>query len=177
MTSSMESPWNAEYTGRTAVYRLLNGSGELLYVGISVAPETRLKDHANRKLWWHWVAQADITWRENRKAALLAEEEIERLERPRFGDTHRLGAGWRTSNRKSDPALTTETRVLAEQIRSAVHAGKYPPGSCLPAVGVLSEQYATSRAMTRSALELLRSDGLLQNNGRFRVRHAAGGES
>ncbi|MEU1663602.1 GIY-YIG nuclease family protein [Streptomyces sparsogenes] len=72
----------------TALYRLRNQDGELLYVGITDNPERRWKDHAKDKTWWPEVASRSIEWFPNRGHALAAEGKAIRSERPRHNIQH-----------------------------------------------------------------------------------------
>lgn len=48
--------------GPTALYRLLNDGGLLLYVGISIDPERRFGEHRKVHDWWPLVARRDVKW-------------------------------------------------------------------------------------------------------------------
>jgi len=71
----------------TAVYRLSDSEGALLYVGISVSPERRFEEHAKKKPWWAEVdpAKTVITWYKDRFAAAVVEQQDERAGSPRYG--------------------------------------------------------------------------------------------
>lgn len=60
---------------RTALYRLYDADGNLLYVGITNNPK-RWYDHSRDKCWWPEVNRKTIEWFETRKSA----ERIEKLE-------------------------------------------------------------------------------------------------
>jgi predicted GIY-YIG superfamily endonuclease len=68
----------------TAIYRLFDSEGQLLYVGISDRPEVRWAEHALDKNWWHLVARKSVEWLSTRSAALAAEAEATKNERPVF---------------------------------------------------------------------------------------------
>lgn len=72
----------------TALYRLHDHDGELLYVGISDDLERRWKDHAKDKLWWPDVASKSAEWLPTRHRALAAEAKAIRTERPRYNVQH-----------------------------------------------------------------------------------------
>lgn len=63
----------AEGTEETAVYRLFDRSGRLLYVGMGRNPMGRWAAHAEQHAWWPEVASFTVVWHPTRKAA--AEEE------------------------------------------------------------------------------------------------------
>jgi predicted GIY-YIG superfamily endonuclease len=71
----MTTPWAriAEEATPTALYRLYDAEDELLYIGISEAPEKRWAHHASEKSWWPQVARKEIRWFPTRKEAEAAE--------------------------------------------------------------------------------------------------------
>lgn len=69
---------------RTALYRLHNGAGQLLYVGIGFDPAARWRSHASEKDWWHMVTDKAVIWYDTRDAAEVAEEQAILAEKPRF---------------------------------------------------------------------------------------------
>ena len=82
--------------GRTAVYRLYDSSGTLLYIGASNHPPTRYGEHSRSRLkpWWPEVARKDETWYDERTDAQEAEAEAVRTESPLHNS--RLTANART---------------------------------------------------------------------------------
>lgn len=81
--------WGAPHTPvPTALYRLHDHSGELLYVGITDCPERRWKDHAKDKPWWPDVNDRSVEWLPDRSHALAAEAAAIRAERPRYNFHH-----------------------------------------------------------------------------------------
>ncbi|MEU0200890.1 MULTISPECIES: GIY-YIG nuclease family protein [unclassified Streptomyces] len=73
---------------RTALYRLHDQRGALLYVGIAENPDRRRKEHAGSKPWWPEVAAHSVTWYSTRDLALAAEADAIRTERPRYNVQH-----------------------------------------------------------------------------------------
>lgn len=67
---------------RTALYRLFDEGGVLLYVGITVNPEERWVDHERTKSWWPQVAEKRIAWLDDRPTALTAELRAIKTEHP-----------------------------------------------------------------------------------------------
>lgn len=67
---------------RTAVYRLLNASGVLLYVGVAIDPEVRIASHAREKPWWNEVHDRRVEWYPDRVTALRAEADAISTEQP-----------------------------------------------------------------------------------------------
>jgi predicted GIY-YIG superfamily endonuclease len=65
----------------TAVYRLYDAAGALLYVGVANRPEERWGTHRN-KHWWPLVTRAEIERHPTRDAALRCEAQVIRDETP-----------------------------------------------------------------------------------------------
>lgn len=61
---------------RTALYRLYDADGQLLYVGITANPKKRWYAHGRDKHWWPEVTRKTIEWFETRKSA----ERVEKIE-------------------------------------------------------------------------------------------------
>lgn len=61
-----------DYTRRTALYRLFDAEGRLLYVGIAFNPRSRWAGHSS-KSWWKDVAEKRVEWHATRHEALAAE--------------------------------------------------------------------------------------------------------
>lgn len=74
---------------RTALYRLYDANGELLYVGISDDPHGRMSGHASDKPWWPDVARKTLVWYAHRTQADTAETIAIGLERPRYNKAKR----------------------------------------------------------------------------------------
>jgi DNA-binding transcriptional regulator YhcF (GntR family)/predicted GIY-YIG superfamily endonuclease len=157
-----ESAYNASLEGPTAVYRLYDAAGQLLYVGISKNLEQRWYDHSLKKLWWHRVVDKKVDWYDSRSEALIAEEETERLEGPRYCDAARFGPGWHSIERVQDPSLQEATDSLAQHFREAIVRGDYAPGAKMPSDRKLAETHQVSISMVTSALgQLTGKDGLV----------------
>lgn len=71
-------------TRRTAVYRLYDAAGDLLYVGATQSPRARFQHHATHKAWWPEVHKDDVQWHPDRAEALRAEAVAIREETPRY---------------------------------------------------------------------------------------------
>ncbi len=69
---------------KTAVYRLYDGMGELLYVGMTWNPYVRFSQHAEDKWWWREVESASVEWWPTRDWAEVEEEFAIWDERPRY---------------------------------------------------------------------------------------------
>lgn len=116
--------------GETAVYRLLDAQGALLYVGISRRPEHRLRQHAKEKEWWPEVDWARVQWCPIRAQAVLFEQRAIEEESPRFNERiipeglpmapgtnvswEAYAAHWRMNREYSDAHKKLRKAVLAE---------------------------------------------------------------
>ncbi|MEV1013848.1 GIY-YIG nuclease family protein [Micromonospora sp. NPDC049801] len=58
---------------RTALYRLYSADGNLIYVGISYTPHSRVLQHRANQPWGGEITRQSIEWYENRAAAEAAE--------------------------------------------------------------------------------------------------------
>lgn len=72
----------------TAVYRLYDASGTLLYVGQSNAPLERYVEHRDTRPWWPDVAEHSIEWQGSRERAEQREEFAIRDEWPLHNIAH-----------------------------------------------------------------------------------------
>jgi GntR family transcriptional regulator len=57
--------------------------------------------------------------------------------------------------------MNARYRELADELRSAVEAGTYPPGSRLPSESELAQTYGAARGTVRQAFAVLAADGLI----------------
>lgn len=74
----------AKHPGRTALYRLLDKDGRLLYIGVSHKPDVRWGQHSESKSWWSEVDQRKVEWHDTRAAAERAELAAIAAERPMY---------------------------------------------------------------------------------------------
>lgn len=73
-----------DFSRRTALYRLFDTEGRLLYVGIAFNPDSRWAGHSASKSWWTDVAEKRIEWHETRSAAVAAERAAIAAELPLY---------------------------------------------------------------------------------------------
>lgn len=66
---------------KTALYRHFDADGVLLYVGISLAPFRRLRDH-KRSHWCESIVTIKVEWHPDRESALRAEMAAIMAEQP-----------------------------------------------------------------------------------------------
>lgn len=60
---------------RTALYRLYDAAGRLLYVGVAANPERRWEQHSRDKAWWPEVERRTCEWLDTRGQAERQERE------------------------------------------------------------------------------------------------------
>ncbi|MGW2256099.1 GIY-YIG nuclease family protein [Kitasatospora sp. NPDC001660] len=103
---------------RTALYRLYDAGGQLLYVGITTRPRYRWTEHARDKQWWPQVVNKTIEWHEDRSQALAAESAAIAEERPIHNRTHNLQAQaeeahrWREAAEQRDAEFEAAKQAL-----------------------------------------------------------------
>jgi hypothetical protein len=68
----------------SAVYRIFNTEGELLYVGCTRSMPQRWRGHARTQPWWHEVALWTNQWFATRRQALDEENRAIAVESPRY---------------------------------------------------------------------------------------------
>lgn len=102
---------------RTAIYRLFDDSGRLLYVGIGRNPMARWAAHAERS-WWPSVSRFAVEWHATRKMAADEERRALRSESP----VHNIQGTERGG-------LVTGAGVRAALERSRAWQQKQTPGS------------------------------------------------
>lgn len=85
-----------------ALYRFFDASGDLLYIGITLNPAGRWKQHREDKPWWEEVADITIETHPDRPSVLEAERKAIIAEHPRYNKTH---------NTRPTPKPATEQRL------------------------------------------------------------------
>jgi excinuclease UvrABC nuclease subunit len=60
----------------SAVYRIFDTKGELIYVGVAYSPKVRISFHRHNKPWGGEIARYEVDWHESRDAAEAAEEQL-----------------------------------------------------------------------------------------------------
>jgi predicted GIY-YIG superfamily endonuclease len=73
---------------RTAIYRMYDAAGVLLYIGISNDFGRRWAQHAESKPWWPEVNRQAVEWRSSRAEALAAEAGAIKTEQPKYNIQH-----------------------------------------------------------------------------------------
>lgn len=88
-------------TDRTAIYRLFDETGQLLYVGLTCQLARRLSSHELEKTWWADVAHISVEHYPTRDEAIDAESVAIRREGPRYNIVQPVGRPRRVAS--SDP--------------------------------------------------------------------------
>jgi hypothetical protein len=145
---------------RTALYRIRNAEGDLLYIGISERPEYRWFSHRKQHAWWAEVANYSLEWHDDRKAAEAAETEAIRTERPRHNSTYNYSVPF--DPKAWEPVVGgVKHLLLAERIRTEIRSGRWTVGYRIPSFEVLTEAASVSRTVVQRAIGNLRSEGTL----------------
>lgn len=156
---------------RTALYRLYDADGVLLYVGIAKDPEQRWQGHAYsaNSPWWPLVARKTVTWFPSREVADLAETEAIKDERPihnrakvygrpsNWGRTHAKSSEINWLNRHLDSWSDQMARIL----RSEIAEGKIKPGDAMPTGKELFQRFGVRDSTCMLVLRRLADEGLI----------------
>jgi predicted GIY-YIG superfamily endonuclease len=131
---------------QTHLYRHFNLENELLYIGISKDAITRLKQHSGD--WVYTVARSEVTIFQTREAALAAEADAIRAERPKFNVSHLP-----QSDRREQHSMTSK------QYREAIRKLGMSQGEAADFLGISirsSNGYANGRLIPEHIAKLLR---------------------
>jgi hypothetical protein len=79
--------------GKHVLYRFYATDDALLYIGITIDPSHRFKQHGSDKTWWHEVARIELETFENRSEVLEAEKLAIKAERPKYNIVHNKKSG------------------------------------------------------------------------------------
>lgn len=174
---------------RTALYRLFDADGRLLYIGIAKNPTVRWQQHARDKAdtWWPDVANKKLEWFDARSEAEAAEVAAIRSEGPPYNDRHSVN--WnepgcrqaapmpserarqqRSALIEKSAAINRECRrtkvsfpdLTARKLRERITSGDYPVGTRLPTGWELARDLGVSPPTLTRAVALLKVEGLLR---------------
>jgi excisionase family DNA binding protein len=109
---------------RTAVYRVFDAEGALLYVGISNKFGTRWEHHASMQPWWPLANKQTVEWHPDRDTAEAIEVAAIKTECPRFNVIHAIKPPKPPTERAVLPPstyrTTTEVAAMAKTSRFTV---------------------------------------------------------
>ncbi|MET7688013.1 GIY-YIG nuclease family protein [Streptomyces sp. NPDC005483] len=154
---------------RTALYRLYDADGVLLYIGITNAPAQRWAHHArkHRTTWWPSVARKEIQWLTDRNTADRMETDAINSEKPLHNRDKRRGSFFVTFNEPSEEITqgingTTPVSVqIANILRREIGQGLYPSGSPMPPAQHFAERFPADVASVYKAYRALVTEGLI----------------
>jgi predicted GIY-YIG superfamily endonuclease len=151
---------------RTALYRLYDADGVLLYIGISATPEKRLKVHRYdllRRDWAQLVASQTFEWHRSRSAAQVAEEIAIRRERPPHNGTHNYPlAPFAPDRWPQIKEHRGRLDAIADLLRSEIQEGRWAAGEKIPSCARLAEATGVSATTANLAIRRLQNEGLLR---------------
>lgn len=111
---------------RHTLYRFFDGTGVLLYVGISLRPWERFKQHRQDKPWWDDVATVTMEHHDTREQVLQAERDAIVAESPLHNVVHNRGVQRPTPTRDGEPSLTMMS--TGAYVAIGMRNGKCPVG-------------------------------------------------
>jgi len=109
----------SKQAGRTALYRVYDAEGGLLYVGISANPDLRFGQHSQLKEWWTEVADRKIEWHPTRESAASAERDAIQIELPKWNSRLSARVGGAQEVFAQYKAHVEGERALREAMREA----------------------------------------------------------
>lgn len=119
----MSSKGTSPSPGRTAVYRLFDAQGQLLYVGISRNPSAQWQEHLRQRWWWGNVASKVLDWHPTRKLAHAAMKTAIAEEVPLYNiahtPLHRQLSEWYRPNFLTDDEWSTWKLADTPRVRNA----------------------------------------------------------
>lgn len=139
---------------RTALYRLYDARGRLLYVGITNDPKMRWLAHAGDKAWWPEVVRRDVEWVSDRPTAAQMEGEAIRTERP----LHNVKIP--NPVKPQSPPRPKLHQEIADELRQQILDGRLAAGERVPGENSLIASHGISRSTARQALADLKEEGL-----------------
>lgn len=109
VSTALPAPYMPEIPPRpegseAVIYRLYSDPGDLLYVGCTIDPWTRLRAHGRRQPWWDEVTAAEVLWLPSMELAADVEQQAIWTEHPIYN----IAMG-RYGNHLAVPAVTVPT--------------------------------------------------------------------
>src|SRR5262245_22952797 len=99
---------------RYHVYRHFDQGGRLLYVGCSLNPLCRLKVHKSMSSWFDRIARLEIERHPTKEAALAAEEQAVKIEKPEFNRNSRGAVGVQPAARATSISSRRGSDIASE---------------------------------------------------------------
>ncbi|MEW2225730.1 GntR family transcriptional regulator [Streptomyces sp. NPDC007044] len=156
----------------TALYRLFDTEGRLLYAGISDDPDRRWRQHADDKSWWPQVASKTVEWFDTEPEARAAETAAIKTELPVHNKSNAaspmsLSATWQQaeverSYAKGAPSLI---RQVTDVLRAEILAGYMKPGDRLLSRSEMADHLGVSAMTCTLAAQALATEGLVRPQG------------
>lgn len=113
------------------LYRFYSNTGTLLYIGITLSPPQRFKQHKRDKAWWAEVARIELAQFNSREELEAEERKAITLERPQYNVAHNGPGQPDTYSRwpgGSGPCPTCRRTVIYLRNRQRyIHAEDYTP--------------------------------------------------
>lgn len=142
----------------TAVYRLYDEAGGLLYIGKSDQPEVRFSQHERAQIWWREVVTREVVWYPTARAAEAEEDRAIPAERPMYNisglpltadDTRHVRKRYAVVNRQY-----ARFDGFVKAIRAEIKNGIYDLDP-LPEAAILGERYGVDAVTAEQALRFL----------------------
>lgn len=154
-------------TERTALYRLRDADGRLLYIGIAKDPERRWKHHSRtaRATWWPDVADKSVQWFNSRAEADEAETVAISNERPLHNRAKRERPYRMTFNNMDTEidwvlhSKESASQQVARILRTEIRRGVYSPGDRMPTGQDLVERFGVTPPTVSKAMRALAAEG------------------
>lgn len=154
-----------EPSQRTALYRYFDVNRDLLYVGISIDPDERWKQHRySSKKWPALVSYRTDQWLNSKWEAEEAEIEAIKAEKPRFNGAHNFteapieSVAW-PRFRGSQAAAASYLTCL---MRGEIATGRWLAGQKLPPLAHIAEKIETGRRAASLAAAKIEEEGLIE---------------
>ncbi|WP_053680159.1 GIY-YIG nuclease family protein [Streptomyces sp. WM4235] len=148
---------------RTALYRLYDDAGSLLYVGIALNPERRWRQHAwdHADTWWPLVSAKRLEWFATRPEAEAAEVRAIRSEGPAHNRAHASRGFGQVMLEAADKQAVfkrghSDFGAVASLMQTEIDSGRWPAGQRLPLQRDLLRRFLiTQGTLQRAMLRLL----------------------
>jgi excinuclease UvrABC nuclease subunit len=117
------------YHGRSdtsAVYRIYNAANELIYIGMSYEPATRVNVQRREQKWGHEIARYEADWFPDRVASRDAEERLIKELQPRYNVTHTPEHRVRSLQFMEKARTCSSTQAIAHEIIGCLFPGAKP---------------------------------------------------